>query len=207
MRVIAALLIGLGLMVALDACNKPNAAAPAQGEMSLGSPTAKVTVIEYASLGCPICAEWNNTVFQDFKTKYIDSGKVHYIFREFLTGDAPVANAGFLLARCVGKDKYFQVVDKVFEQEAPLLEKEQGAEERDVLVKIAESAGLTEAQFDACVTNQPAMDALNARVQGYAKDDNIESTPTFVINGKVYTGLQPMADLDKAIAAAEAGAK
>jgi protein-disulfide isomerase len=207
MRVVAALLIGLSLMAGLAACKKQDAAAPAQGEMSLGSPTAKVTMIEYASLGCPICAEWNNTVFQDFKTKYIDSGKVHYVFREFLTGDAPVADAGFLLARCVGKDKYFQVVDKVFEQEAPLLEKERGAEERDVLVKIAESAGLTEDQFNTCVTNQPAMDALNARVAGYAKDDSIDSTPTFVINGKVLTGLQKMDDLDKAIAAAQATAK
>src|SRR5260370_34178229 len=102
MRVIAAMLIGLGL-AGLAACNRPAPGAAVEGDMSLGSPNAKVTVIEYASLGCPICAKWNNEVFPDFKAKYVDTGKVHYVLREFLTGDAPIAAAGFLLARCAGK--------------------------------------------------------------------------------------------------------
>ena len=150
MRVIAALFLSLGLMASLAAC-KPSGSssssstsvstsstgAVTQEDMSLGDPNAKVTVIEYASLGCPVCAHWNNTVFQDFKTKYIDTGKVRYTLREFLTGDAPVASAGFLLARCAGASKYFQVVDAVWRQEEPLLESERNAEKRDALVKIA----------------------------------------------------------------------
>ena len=210
MRAIAALLIGLSLVAGLSACSKPGGSgqnAASGGEMSLGNPAAKVTVIEYASLGCPICAHWNNTVFQDFKAKYVDTGKVRYVFREFLTGDAPVATAGFLLAHCVGKDKYFQIVDEVFRQEEPLLESDRGPEKRDALVKVAESAGLTEAQFDACVSNDAAVTALNNKAEQYAKDDKIESTPTFVINGKVYTGFQSLDDLDKAIASAPAAAK
>jgi protein-disulfide isomerase len=211
MRAVAVLLISLALTAGLGACNKPSDNAgqnpAATGDMSLGSPAAKVTVTEYASLGCPICARWNNTVFQDFKAKYIDTNKVHYVFREFLTGDAPVATAGFLLAHCVGKDKYFQIVDEVFRQEEPLLESDRGPEKRDALVRVAESAGLTEAQFDACVSNDAAITALNNKAEGYAKDDKIESTPTFDINGKIYTGFQSLADMDTAIAAAQAGAK
>src|SRR5450631_1905659 len=108
MRAIAAILIGLSLATALAGCNKNGGGGDAAADMSLGPPTAKVTVIEYASLGCPICAKWNNDVFQAFRTKYVDSGKVHYVLREMLTGDAPVAAAGVLLARCSGKEKYFQ---------------------------------------------------------------------------------------------------
>ena len=108
MRAIAALLICLGL--GLAAC-KPSGGGGAGGagtdDMSLGNPAAKVTVMEFASLGCPICAKWNNEAFPAFKAKYIDTGKVHYVLKEFSTGDAPVAAAGFLLARCAGKEKYF----------------------------------------------------------------------------------------------------
>jgi protein-disulfide isomerase len=209
MRAFAVLLISLGLMVGVAACKPASAPGVATADdMSLGSPTAKVTIIEYASLGCPHCANWNNTVFPTFKTKYIDTGKVHYVLREFLTGDAPVASAGFLLARCAGPSKYFQVVDAVFRAEEPLLETEQNAAKRDALVKIAQSMGLTEQQFDTCVTDDKAILALNNRSQKWASEDKIENTPTFVVNGKVYdSGAMSMTDLDKAISDAEAAAK
>jgi len=207
MRAIAALMICLGL--GLAAC-KPAGGGPggaAQGDMSLGSPTAKVTVLEFASLGCPICAKWNSDVFPGFKAKYVDTGKVRYTLKEFSTGDAPVAAAGFLLARCAGKDKYFQIVDSVFREEAPLLETDQNAAKRDRLVKIAQSAGMSEQQFDACTGDDAALKAFNDRVDAAAKQYSVNETPTFVINGKSYTGLIEGAALDKAIADAEAGAK
>jgi len=208
MRAIAALLICLGL--GLAAC-KPAGGGGAGGagaeDMSLGSPTAKVTVMEFASLGCPICAKWNNDMFPAFKAKYVDTGKVRYVLKEFSTGDAPVAAAGFLLARCAGKDKYFQVVDAVFRQEADLLETDRNADKRDRLVKVAESAGIPEAQFDACTSNDDALKAFNDRVEAAAKKYNIESTPTFLINGKQLVGYQDMPALDTAIADAQAAAK
>jgi protein-disulfide isomerase len=221
MRVIAALFLSLGLMAGLAACNQTSGGSGAAGsaatsstgavtqeDMSLGDPNAKVKVVEYASLGCPVCAHWNNTVFPDFKTKYIDTGKVRYTLREFLTGDAPVASAGFLLARCAGPAKYFQVVDAVWRQEEPLLESDRNAEKRDALVKIAQSMGLTEAQFHTCATDDKAILALNARSEKWASEDHIENTPTFVINGKVYdNGFLSLADMDKAVADAQAGAK
>ena len=208
MRAIAALLICLGL--GLAAC-KPAAGSGAGGalpdDMSLGNPAAKVTVTEFASLGCPICAKWNNDIFQAFKTKYVDTGKARYVLKEFSTGDAPVAAAGFLLARCAGKDKYFQVVDAVFRQEADLLETDRNADKRDRLVKVAQSAGIPETQFDTCTGDDNALKAFNDRVEAAAKQYNIDSTPTFIINGKSLTGYQDMPALDKAIADAQAAAK
>ncbi|MGH6958058.1 MAG: DsbA family protein [Caulobacteraceae bacterium] len=208
MRPIAALAICLGLAFALAACGPKGGGGGAAlpDDMSMGAPNAKVTVIEYASLGCPHCAVWNNEVFPAFKAKYVDTGKVRYVLREFLTGDPQVAAAGFLLARCAGKDKYFQVVDEVFRQQADMYQP--GNSPRNVLLKIAQSAGLTEPQFDACVNNDAALKALNDRVERYAKQDHIDATPTYVINGKVYdNGDMSMAELDKAIAQAEAGVK
>src|SRR6516225_2655659 len=203
MRAFAALALSLCLAAGLVACKKASSPAPqgAEGDMSLGSPNAKVQVIEYASLGCPICAKWNNEQFQTFKAKYIDSGKVHYTLREFLTGDQPVAAAGFLLARCVGKDKYFDVVDAVWRQEAPLLEQaDKDSEKRDAMIKIAESAGLSEQQFQDCVNNDAALNALNQKSQRFENEDHISSTPTFVINGKAFSG--SLDGLDAAVAAA-----
>jgi protein-disulfide isomerase len=150
---------------------------------------------------------WNNDIFQTFKTKYVDTGKVHYVLKEFSTGDAPVAAAGFLLARCAGKDKYFQVVDAVFRQEADLLETDRNADKRDRLVKVAQSAGIPEAQFDTCTGDDNALKAFNDRVEAAAKQYNIDSTPTFIINGKSFTGYQDMPAMDKAIADAQAAAK
>jgi protein-disulfide isomerase len=209
MRAIAALAACLGLALSLAAC-KP-AAGPGQAsdaDMSLGSPTAKVTVAEYASVGCPICAKWNNDNFDAFRAKYVDTGKVRYVLKEMLTGDEPVAAAGFLLARCAGKDKYFQVVDAIFRQEQDLLEHGNGAEERDRLLKVGESAGLTDQQINACISDDKALIALKKRIDDASQAAKIDSTPTFMINGKTtLTGYQDMAALDKAIADAGAAAK
>src|SRR5262252_4432484 len=108
-RIALAAVAALGLA----ACSKGGDAVSAD-EMTMGSPTAKVTVVEYASVACPICARFNNEVFPEFKKKYIDTGKVRWVSREALTGNPALAASGFLLARCAGKDKYFQVTDAVY---------------------------------------------------------------------------------------------
>src|SRR3569623_104478 len=102
------------MVVRLAACSKSVAgaggAALTKDDMDLGNPKAKVTVVEYASVGCPVCAKWQKEVYPAFKAKYIDTGKVHYVFREMLVGggsEVTVASAGFLTSRCAGKDKYF----------------------------------------------------------------------------------------------------
>ena len=193
--------------LSLAACDKlfPNkTTAVTADDMSLGNPNAKVTVIEYASASCPHCARFNNDVFPAFKAKYIDTNKIHYVFREFLTPPQEVAAAGFLTARCAGKDKYFSVLDAIYRGQQAMY---QSGDVHGTLLRIAESAGLTEPQFTACINDPKAIQALSDRVETYAKRDNITGTPTFIINGKALDGEQSLASLTTAINAAQAAAK
>jgi protein-disulfide isomerase len=192
---------------ALAACGGQGAAvksAPLPDNMSLGNPAAKVTVVEYASVACPVCGRWYKEVFPAFKAKYIDTGKIHYIAREMLVGDAnevAIAASGFLLARCAGKDKYFSVVDAVYASQPGIYD-----DANNTLLGIAKKFGLSEAQYSACVRDEAALNALSARVQANSKIDNVNATPTFVVNGKALdAGYQPLTVLDAAINAAEAG--
>jgi len=165
-------------------------------EMTLGNPNAKVTVVEYASDTCSHCARFDAEVFSAFKAKYIDTGKVYYKFREFLTPPEQVAAAGFLLARCAGKDKYFGVVEAIFRGQPEMFST---GDAHGVLLRIAQSAGLTEAQFNACEQNQAALDALQKRVQT-ALDNHIDSTPSFFVDGVALPpGEITLAQLDAAI--------
>ena len=168
----------------------------AEGDMALGSPKAKVQVVEYASLSCTHCAHWNNEVFPTFKTRFVDTGKVRYVFREFLTEPYPFAAAGYLLARRVGPAKYFEVIDTVFKQQAAIFQSEDlwGG-----LLKIGKGFGLTEAQFTAALQDKAGLDAVNARVAKAAERDQVEVTPTFFVNGQRFEGGQPIETLAAAI--------
>ena len=122
--------------------------------------------------------------------------------------EVTVAASGFLLARCAGKDKYFSVLDSVYHSQEEMFTT---GDYRGVLLRIAQSAGMDEAQFTSCVTDEKALKALNARVEKYQADAKITGTPTFVINGKKVHGDDggeaSLVELDAAIAAAEAAAK
>lgn len=198
------LVLALGISLTLAACNGGGPAASSE-DMTLGNPDAKVTVIEYASASCSHCARWNEEVWPAFKTKYVDTGRVNYVFKEFLTPPIELASAAFLTARCAGEDKYFSVVDAVFRAQPVMY---QTGDYRGELLRIANSAGLTEQQFTQCIRDDEALKALNDRVERAVKDDKITGTPTFVVNGKkVGEGEQTLAQLDAAIAEAEKAAK
>jgi protein-disulfide isomerase len=190
----------LGLAAALPASA---AVTPVPDDMSMGDPNAKVTVIEYGSASCTHCAHFNNDIFPAFKAKYIDTGKVRYVFREFLTQPVDLAAAAFLLARCAGKDKYFSALDDFFHAQADIYK---SGNATPALVKVAKDAGLTPDQANACLNDKAALAALNARVQGYIDNDKINGTPTFFVDGKRLEGVQTLAELDAAIAHAEAAA-
>ena len=187
----------------LAACQQ-KAAAPAvtADEMSLGDPKAKVTVVEYASAGCPFCARFNNEVFPGFKAKFIDTGKVHYVFREMLVGagaEVALGAAGFLTARCAGQDKYFTVLDRVFHDQEQIY---RSGDIKGGLLPIAKANGIGDKQFDACVSDEAALNALNARSEK-AGQDGIAATPTFIINGKkAFEGVPEPKQLEAAIQAA-----
>ncbi len=199
-RLMLVILSGLSLA----ACGQGKGGAVTDDEMTMGKADAKVTVIEYASASCSHCAAFNAEVFPAFKTKYIDTGKVKYVFREFITPPAELAAAGFLTARCAGKDKYFSVLDGVFRSQEEIF---RTGDMRSPLVRVAKSAGMTEEQFMACVSDEKALKALAARVEKFAKQDNISGTPTFIINGKKLDGEQNLTAFDTAIAAAQTSAK
>lgn len=190
-------ILGLGASsLLLSACGNGAGQTVTADDMSLGKADAPVTVIEYASLSCGHCAKWNKEVFPAFRTKYIDSGKVHYVFREFITPPPELATAGTLLARCAGKDKYFSVIDAVFHGQEEIA---QTGDIRGVLLRVAQSAGLNEDQFMACVSDEKALADLNARVEKYAKEGQIEGTPTFFFNDDKYSqGEMTLAQMDAA---------
>ena len=194
------LLIAFAAVLTLAACSKGAGGAVSSDEMTMGDPKAKVTMIEYASVACPVCAEFNNTTFDDFKKKYIDTGKVHYVFREAMTGNQALAGSGFLLARCAGKDNYFKVTDAVFRSQdqiyAPGTEDLKPGAAREVLSRIAQQVGMNDDQLGKCLTDTKAIDALNNRVIKFAKQDEIQATPTFIINGKKYEGDRTLAQMD-----------
>lgn len=173
-------------------------------DMSLGKADAPVTVIEYASLACSL-RPLELDVFPAFKAKYIDTGKVYYVFREFNTPPPELAASGALLARCAGKDKYFTVVQAVFHAQEEIFTT---GDIRGPLLRIAETAGMSEADFDKCVGDEKALAAFNARVEKYAKEAKIEGTPTFFFNSDKYDkGEMSMAEIDAAYDKALAAAK
>ena len=175
------------------------AAAPAldPSDMVRGSPTAPITIVEYASVGCPHCGALHRDIFPAFKAKYIDTGQVRWVSRELLTGDQSLAAGGFLLARCAGKDHYFDVTDAIYRDQAKIED-----DLHDGLLAVAKSVGMTEDQFTACLRDKANLDALDARTE-LGQADHIRATPTLLINGKqVADGEVTLADLDKIVAAA-----
>lgn len=177
-------------------------AAITDDDVAMGSPTAPITLIAYASVACPVCAYFNNNVFPDFKKKYIDTGQVRFVGREINAHDPALSIAGFLLARCAGKDKYFEVTDAVYKAQASI---EQSGDARGELLRIAKDFGFSEAQFTACVTDPAAIDAQIARSERLAKEHGVRFTPTFVIDGKIVAEkLVTLEELDAIIAAAKA---
>jgi protein-disulfide isomerase len=191
-------LVALAGALLLAACSQ--GPSPSTDDMTLGDPNAPVKMVEYASASCTHCASFNNDVFPAFKAKYIDTGKVHYTLKEFLTPPNELAAAAFLTARCAGKEKYFTVLDAVFRSQQEIF---QTGDMRGILLRVAQSAGLTEAQFNACISDEEALKALNARVERAVKQDRITGTPAFFINGKsVGEGEISLAALEKAVAEA-----
>ena len=152
------------------------------GDVVLGSPDAKVTIVEYASLTCSHCATFHSTVFPGLKTKYIDTGKVRFMLREFPLDS--LAAAGFVLSRCAGNDKYYAITGMLFDsQKAWLVEKP-----LEPLQQLMAQAGFSKEKFESCLMDQKLLDGVIATRDQAAKLFNIDSTPTFFINGERLIG-------------------
>jgi protein-disulfide isomerase len=165
-------------------------------EISMGPVDAKVTIVEYASMTCGHCANFHNKVFPELKTKYVDTGKVRFIFREFPLED--FAAAASMLARCSGGEKTYPLIGILFgkqDQWAPA----SASARVTKLFEIAKQAGFTQESFDKCLTDQKLLDQINAVRDRADKVFGVQSTPTFFINGKKMTGGSSVAEFDKLI--------
>jgi protein-disulfide isomerase len=165
-------------------------------DLVLGSDDAKVTIVEYASMTCGHCKHFHDTTFQELKKKYIDTGKVRFVFREFPL-DAR-AFAASMLARCAGStEKSMALIDVLFDtQEQWAFVKENPTPK---LFEIAKQAGFTQETFDKCLTDQKLLDQLTAAHTRATETFVVSATPTFFINGKRLQGPPEMAEFEKMI--------
>lgn len=161
----------------------------AKGELSatdmiLGDPNAKVTLIEYASVTCPHCAAFNEQVIPGIKEKFIDTGKVKLVFREYPTAPANYSLIGSVLARCAaekaGPEAYFLVTDALFRGQKTWI-KDNPKEE---LVKIVSQAGMGEADLDACLQRKEFVELINTNAKEGMEKYNVQGTPAFILNGE-----------------------
>lgn len=166
------------------------------GEMVLGPANAQVTIIEYASMTCSHCAHFAKTTYPELKKRYIDTGKVRYMLREFPLD--PLAAAGFMLARCAAKEdanKYYALIDTLFHQQDTWVVQKP----LPPLQAIGKQAGLSEKDFTACLTNQPMLDKIESVRKNATDKLGVNSTPTFFVNGEKLTGDVSIDDLAKKI--------
>ncbi len=159
-----------------------------------GSPSAAVTIIEYASMTCSHCAAFHEETWPGLKAKYIDTGKVKFILREFPLD--PLAAAGFMLARCIGPDKRNALIDQMFAQQKSWAFVEKPVEPLLTLVK---EAGMSKTDFDTCLKDQKLYETINKSRDLAAKQFDIDSTPTFFVDGRKLTGELSVAEIDNAL--------
>jgi protein-disulfide isomerase len=159
-------------------------------DMVMGAENAPVTIVEYASLTCPHCREFAHKTFPELKKRYIDTGKVRFIFREYALNE--VDQLAIVTARCAPKERYFALVDTLFEKQ------ETWAVNNPVppLLAIAKQAGFSEESFKACAANQQIIQAVSAQREAGSRF-GVNSTPTFFINGQKHSGGMGIAEFEK----------
>jgi len=132
---------------------------------------------------CPHCSNWSQTVYPDFKKKYIDTGKVRYIFRPFPTPPQELADAGHMIAMCAGDDKFLTNIKYQFDNQTQIMNMARAGDARKAYVGIAKNSGLSEEEFTDCITNPEIQKEYQAIVQG-GIDAGVTGTPGFFVNGE-----------------------
>jgi protein-disulfide isomerase len=165
-------------------------------DMALGPTKAAVTIVEYASMTCSHCAAFEQNVFPMLKSKYIDTGKVRFVFREFPL-DIKAAAAS-MLARCIASNdagRYFEIIDQLFKQQDQLMERT-----KDTLKLIGkQQAGMSEEAVETCGKDQALLDKLSADQNFAFGKLKVDATPTFFINGERVKGAMSFEELDKKV--------
>jgi protein-disulfide isomerase len=161
-------------------------------EKVLGNADARVTVIEYASMSCGSCVSFHMNTWPALKAKYVDTGKIRFIFREFPLDLAAAAAA--MLARCAGDDKWYPMVDLLFRTKESWAHANNPA---DALGNIVRQAGITRGQFEACLNNESMLSAMKETRDRATKEFGVNSTPTFFINGRKEVGALTIEKFDQ----------
>lgn len=162
----------------------------------IGNKDAPITIIEYSSMTCPHCAAFHKDVLPTLKTKYIETGKVKYIVREFPLDN--VAATAAMLARCVEPSKYLDFVDVLYTRQEDWAFKDQPLPE---LQKFARTAGFTEERFNSCVRDEKVLKHIEWVRNRGNKDFAVKATPSFFVNGKRIKGATTIQKFEEMIAA------
>jgi len=162
-------------------------------DLAIGNADAPVTIVEYASMTCPHCAAFHNRVLPELKKKYIDTGKVRLVFREFPLDN--LAAAGAMLARCSG-DNAFAMLEILFQKQDEWVVRNDPVSK---LFDMAKQAGFTKESFEKCLTDDELLKKVEAMRSRANEQFGVNSTPTFFINGKRLSGGGSIADFDRAL--------
>ena len=161
----------------------------------LGNPDAPITIVEYASLTCPHCAHFANDVLPELKKKWIDSGKAKLVLRDYPL-DEPALRAA-MIARCAPPDRFYAYVDTFFAAQDKWV---MARDYREALARLVKLGGMSQDEFDNCLKNT---ELENKIVEGRlvaSKELDVNSTPTFFINGIKFAGAPTVEEFDKVLA-------
>ena len=177
-------------------------AAHAQGaidipDMMLGDANAPVKVVEYASFTCPHCADFHTDTFKAFKTDYIDTGKVHFTYREVFFDRYGLWAA--MVARCAGAERYFGIAELIYQTQGEWARQGDAVAVAESLKRIGLQAGLDQVEVDACLSDAAMAESLYAWYQANAERDGIRSTPSFLINGDLHSGNMSLSQIGRLV--------
>ena len=166
-------------------------------EMTMGPEDAPVKIIEYASFTCPHCASFHADQFKQLKADFIDTGDVHFIYRDVYFDKFGLWAS--MVARCAGPERFFGISDMIYEQQREWIGSGQDPVEiSNNLRRIGKIAGIGEAQLDACLSDADKAQTLVAWYKENAEADAVTSTPTLIINGEKH-GNMTYSDLKEII--------
>ncbi len=154
-------------------------------DFSIGDSDAPITIIEYASMSCSHCADFHNNTLEDLKAEYIDTGKVRFVFRDF-PFNYP-ALAGSMMMRCIPNEVRYDYMNAVYKLQKSWVFRDNG-KTRAELYKIMQSGGMQQDEFDACLSDVDLENDLLEGVMNAQREFNIRSTPSFIVNGVLYSG-------------------